>query len=123
MKVKSITIGVGRTYNIGNFESYRIDGAVEIEFDSLTMDERDAWALAHGALRRQMAATFREFKPTRIKSDMIKAKFLELKEARGAPVAKALIASLGYRDLAHLMSNTDTFNVAYAAAQAEIDAK
>lgn len=123
VKVKTITIGVGRTYNIGNFESYRIDGAVEIEYDSLTMDERDAWGLAYGALRRQMAATFREFKPSRMNRDMVKAKFLELKDAKGAPAAKAVIAAMGFEKLELLLDNRDIYGAAFAAAQAELDTK
>lgn len=123
MKVKSITIGVGRTYNIGNYESYRVDGSIEVEFDEDHTPTRDAWALAYGMLRNQMASTFREFKPSRMHRDMVQAKFLELKEAKGTLAARAVIAAFGFDRLEHLLENREIYAAAYAAADAEIISK
>lgn len=64
MKVKEITVAMGRTYNMGDYESYRIDGAVTVALDP---DESPAEAAekAFPILREQMRATYKEFKPPR----------------------------------------------------------
>lgn len=118
-----MTIGVGRTYNIGNYESYRVDGSIEVEFDEDHTPARDAWALAYGMLRNQMASTFREFKPSRMHRDMVQAKFLELKDLKGAPAARAVITAMGFDKLEQLLANKDIYAAAYAAADAEIISK
>lgn len=64
MKVRSITVAMGRTYNMGDYESYRIDGAVTVDLDP---EETPAAAreAAFPILREQMKATYIEFKPKR----------------------------------------------------------
>lgn len=114
MKVKTISIGVGRTYNIGNFESFRIDGAVEIEIED-NMDHRDAWSLGFGMLRQQMRATFKEFKP--VKARHVEEKFKELQAAKGTDVARALIQKLGYQKLAQILADEEGWQQAYEEAR------
>ena len=114
MTVKSITIGVGRTYNIGNFESFRIDGAVEIELDG-DLQPREAWALGFGILRQQMRATFKEFKP--VKARHVEEKFKELQAAKGTDVARALITKLGYQKLAQILADEEGWQTAYEEAR------
>lgn len=67
MKVRSITIAMGRTYNMGDYESFRIDGAVTVDLDP---DETPADAVKKSfpILREQMVETYKEFKPKRKES-------------------------------------------------------
>lgn len=62
MKVRSITVGTGRTYNTGNYESFRIDGSVTVDLDP---EETPAEAAEKSfpILREQMIATYKQFKP------------------------------------------------------------
>lgn len=64
MKVRSVTIGMGRTYNMGDYESYRIDGNITVDLDE-GETPADARKLAFPLLREQMLATYKEFKPPR----------------------------------------------------------
>lgn len=64
MKVRSVTVGMGRTYNMGNYESFRIDGSVTVDLDPGETPE-DAARAAMPVLREQMKATYKEFKPKR----------------------------------------------------------
>lgn len=64
MKVRSITIGMGRTYNMGDYESFRIDGSVTVDLAE-GESPADATKLAFPTLRAQMIATYKEFKPAR----------------------------------------------------------
>lgn len=114
MKIKTIHIGVGRTYNIGNFESFRIDGAVDIELEEGEIP-RDSWALAYGILRTQMRATFKEFKP--VKARHVEEKFKELQTAKGTDVARALIQKLGFQKLAQILADEESWQMAYEEAR------
>lgn len=63
MKIKSITVGMGRTYRGPiEYESYRIDGAVTVDLDEGETPE-EAREKSFPILREQMRATYREFKP------------------------------------------------------------
>jgi hypothetical protein len=64
MKLRQVTVGLSRTYNMGNFESFRIEGAITADLDP---DETplDAAKRIHPMLRAQMKETFVEFKPKR----------------------------------------------------------
>lgn len=62
MKVKQITVAMGRTYNMGDYESFRIDGAVTVDLDP-GEEPIEAAQKAFPILREQMRATFKEFKP------------------------------------------------------------
>jgi hypothetical protein len=64
VKIRSITVAMGRTYNMGNYEAFRIDGAVTVDLDE---DETpaEARAAAFPILREQMRETYKEFKPKR----------------------------------------------------------
>ena len=66
-KIRSIKVGMGRTYNMGDYESFRIDGSVEVELDFDDTPE-EARAMAFPILREQMRETYREFKPVRKES-------------------------------------------------------
>ena len=67
MTIRSITVSMGRTYNMGDYESFRIDGAVTVD---LLPDETPAEAAQRvfPDLRAQMLATYKEFKPKRDKT-------------------------------------------------------
>lgn len=60
-------MAMGRTYNMGDFESFRIDGAVTVDLDE-GETPADARAKAFPVLREQMIATYKEFKPKRKES-------------------------------------------------------
>ena len=63
MKVRSITIGMGRTYRGPiEYEAYRIDGAVTVDLEE-GESAIDAARKSFPILREQMRATYREFKP------------------------------------------------------------
>jgi hypothetical protein len=64
MTPRRITVGMGRTYNMGNFESFRIDGAITADLDP-GESPLDAAKAIHPLLREQMKETFKEFKPKR----------------------------------------------------------
>jgi len=66
-RIRSIKIGMGRTYNMGDYESYRIDGGLEIELDP-EEDPLEAARRYYPTLREQMRETYREFKPVRKES-------------------------------------------------------
>lgn len=68
MKIRSVTVGMGRTYNMGNFESYRIDGSITVDLDDGETPE-EAREAAFPILRQQMIATYKEFKPPRRDKD------------------------------------------------------
>lgn len=63
MKVRSITVGMGRTYRGPiEYESFRIEGSVTVD---VADDETpiEAAQAAFPVLREQMRQTYREFKP------------------------------------------------------------
>lgn len=63
MKIRSITVGMGRTYRGPiEYESFRIEGAVTADLDD---DEEpiDVARKLFPTLREQMRLTYREFKP------------------------------------------------------------
>lgn len=62
MTPRRIIVGLGRTYNIGNYESFRIEGAVEADLDP-GETPLEAAKKIHPILRDQMKETFKEFKP------------------------------------------------------------
>lgn len=67
MKVRSITIGLGRTYRAPvEFESFRIEGALTVDLEpGETVVE--ATQKSFPILREQMRLTYREFKPEKKK--------------------------------------------------------
>lgn len=63
MKVRSITIGMGRTYRGPiEYEAYCIDGAVTVDLEE-GETPADAARKSFPILREQMKATYKEFKP------------------------------------------------------------
>lgn len=66
MKIEQFTIGVSRTINLGNFESFRLEASVTVnpEPESLEL----AKANAQVELRRLLEETYRAQGPERKKS-------------------------------------------------------
>lgn len=63
MKVRTITVGMGRTYRGPiEYESYRIDGSVTVDLED-GETPAEAAEKSFPILREQMKATYREFKP------------------------------------------------------------
>lgn len=62
--VRSVTVGMGRTYNMGDYESFRIEGAITVDLEPGDTPE-DAARKSFPILRAQMKDTFKEFKPVR----------------------------------------------------------
>ncbi len=114
MKIKTIHIGIGRTYNIGNFESFRVDGAIDIELEEGEVP-RDSWSLAYGILRTQMRSTFKEFKPVRARH--VEDKFKELQTVKGTEAAREVIKALGYQKLAQIIADEEVWQQAYEEAR------
>lgn len=54
-------------------------------------------------------------------ADKVKAKILEVKEKHGMERAKEIIAEAGGDDLANLLTQPDTFDNAYALAEAALE--
>lgn len=66
MKIKEVMVGLSRTYNIGNYESFKIEGAVAASLD----DDDDPQEVAdelRPILRESMRRTYREFAPKKDK--------------------------------------------------------
>lgn len=62
MKIASLTFGVIRTLNLGNYESLRLESSVTIELDGDdTTDGCRAQALAE--IRAGLTSQFEEFRP------------------------------------------------------------
>ena len=57
--IKQFTIGVSRTFNLGNFESYRIENALTVEVAE-GEDYAALEARAHIVLRDMLRNTYRE---------------------------------------------------------------
>jgi hypothetical protein len=64
MSVKEFTVGFGRTINIGNFNSLRIDASVTMEVVSLTEYEA-LKAEAQKELRELLEQTYKEQNKTK----------------------------------------------------------
>ncbi len=63
MIVRTITVGMGRTYRGPiEYESYRIDGSVTVDLEE-GETPAEAAEKSFPILREQMKATYREFKP------------------------------------------------------------
>ncbi len=62
MKPRRVVVGLGRTYNMGHYESFRIEGAIEADLDP-GESPLEAAKQMHPLLREQMKETFKEFKP------------------------------------------------------------
>lgn len=66
-RIKEVTVSMGRTYNMGDYESFRIDGALRVEVEP-GEDPLEVATKSFPALRAQMLATYKEFKPKRKES-------------------------------------------------------
>lgn len=62
--IRTITVGMGRTYNMGDYESYRIEGAITVELEPGDTPA-EAAEKSFPILREQMKKTYTEFKPKR----------------------------------------------------------
>ena len=70
MKITEITIGVSRTFNLGDYNSLRVEASASASVeDSVDMDSARATLLAE--VRETLRRTYLEFKPAKKEGDLL----------------------------------------------------